>query len=152
LTVGHNPDNYSIAFIGVETVGYSDLQSTVSTYTGSFLTRPILYLCIPTFTNCQGLVPFSSSLSPFYASSYGQSLVPLATGLYWFFFLNFNLAIFNALPIYPLDGGQTFRVGLMGATRGKLGEKWLSNVTMAVTLLVLVLVLSLPLSAYLGLI
>jgi len=152
LTVGHNPDNSSIGFIGVETVGYSDLQSTVSTYTGSFLTRPILYLCIPTFPNCQGLAPFSSSLSPFYTSPYGQSLAALATILYWFFFINVNLAIFNALPIFPLDGGQAFRVGLTGAARGRLSEKWIGNATLGVTLLVLVLILSLPLSAYLGLI
>ena len=152
LTLGHNPDNASNAFIGVQTVGYSDLRGAVSTYTGSFLTRPILYLCIPTFANCQGHVPFSSSLSPFYTSSFGQSLVPLATALYWFFFLNFNLAIFNALPIYPLDGGQAFKVGLTGATRGRLSEKALGNVTVAVTLVVLVLILTLPLSAYFGLI
>jgi membrane-associated protease RseP (regulator of RpoE activity) len=152
LMLAHNPNNYTAAFIGVETVGYSDLQSAVSTYTGSLLTRPILYLCIPTFANCQSLAPFSSSLSPFYASSYGKSIVPLATGLYWFFFLNINLAIFNALPIFPLDGGQAFKVGLTGATRGRLSEKTLGLVTVIVTLVVLALILSLPLSAYLGLI
>lgn len=152
LTIGHNPDNNSVAFIGVETTGYADLQATVSTYTGSFLTRPILYLCIPTFPNCQGLAPFSSSLSPFYTSSYGQSLVPLATLLYWFFFINFSMAIFNALPIFPLDGGQAFKVSLKGATGGRLSEERLGNVTLAVTLVMLAMVLGLPLTAYLGLI
>ncbi len=152
LTLGHNPGNSSIAFIGVETVGYSDLRAAVSTYTSSLLTRPILYLCIPTFANCQVVVPYSGSLSPFYTSPYGQSLVPLATALYWFFFLNINLAIFNALPIFPLDGGQAFKVGLAGATRGRLSEKSIGNVTVAVTLVVLVLILTLPLSAYLGVI
>ena len=152
LTLGHNPDNNSVAFIGVETTGYSDLQATVSTYTGSFLTRPILYLCIPTFPNCQGLAPFSSSLSPFYTSSYGQSLVPLATLLYWFFFINFSMAIFNALPIFPLDGGQAFKVSLKSAAGGRLSEKKLGNVTLAVTLVMLAMVLGLPLAAYLGLI
>ncbi len=152
LTVGENPSNSSEGFIGVDVVGYSDLQSTVSTYTSSILTRPILYLCIPTFTNCESLAPFSAALSPFYTSSYGSSLVPLATLLYWFFFINVNLAIFNALPIYPLDGGQAFMAGLKGAVRGKMSEKSVMNVTIAVTLLVLVLILSLPLSSYLGII
>ncbi|MGD0477744.1 MAG: site-2 protease family protein [Nitrososphaerales archaeon] len=152
LTVGHNPDNYTVAFIGVNVIGYSDLKATVSTYTGSFLTSPILYLCIPTFTNCQGHVPFSNSLSSFYASPYGQSLAPLATVLYWFFFINFSLAIFNALPIFPLDGGQAFKVGLKSATRGRLSEERLGIVTVAVTLVILAIVLGLPLAAYLGLI
>ena len=89
LTIGHNPDNSTAAFIGIEAVGYSDLQSVVSAYTGALLTRPILYLCIPTFSTCQGHVPFSSSLSPFYKSPYGTYLVPLATLLYWFFLLFF---------------------------------------------------------------
>jgi membrane-associated protease RseP (regulator of RpoE activity) len=152
LTVGHNPDNYTVAFIGVIARGYSDLQATVSTYTGSFLTSPSLYLCIPTFANCQEHVPFSNSLSSFYASPYGQSLAPLATVLYWFFFINFSLAIFNALPIFPLDGGQAFKVGLMSATRDRLSEERLRIVTVAVTLVILAMILGLPLAAYLGLI
>lgn len=152
LTLGHNPDNNSAAFIGVGLVGYSDLQATVSTYTGSLLSRPILYLCIPTFPNCQGLAPFSSSMSPFYTSPYGQSLAPLATLLYWFFFINFSMAIFNALPIFPLDGGQAFKVGLKGAMGGRLSEERLGNVTVAVTLVMLAMVLGLPLASYLGLI
>jgi membrane-associated protease RseP (regulator of RpoE activity) len=152
LTLGHNPGNNSVAFIGVNLAGYSNLQAIVSTYTGSFLTRPILYLCIPTFPNCQGLAPFSSSLSPFYTSPYGQSLVPLATLLYWFFFINFSMAIFNALPIFPLDGGQAFKASLKGATGGRLSEEGLGSVTVAVTLVMLAMVLGLPLAAYLGLI
>jgi membrane-associated protease RseP (regulator of RpoE activity) len=155
LTIGANPDNSSQPFIGVVGMGYSDLQSTVSTYTGSLLTRPVLYLCIPTFPNCESLAPFSSSLAPFYTSSYGGRLVPVATFLYWLFFLNINLAIFNALPIYPLDGGQAFRVGLDGLAGsgwvgGRLTEKARARITYGVTLLVLVLILALPLAAYTG--
>jgi membrane-associated protease RseP (regulator of RpoE activity) len=154
LTLGHDPDNYTAAFIGVNVLplGYSNLKATVSTYTGSLLTRPILYLCIPTFPNCQGLAPFSNSLSPFYTSPYGQWLAPIATVLYWFFFINISMAIFNALPIFPLDGGQVFKVGLKSATGGRLSEKRLGNVTVAVTLVMLALVLGLPLASYLGLI
>jgi membrane-associated protease RseP (regulator of RpoE activity) len=151
LTLGHDPDNYTAAFIGVNVLplGYSNLKATVSTYTGSLLTRPILYLCIPTFPNCQGLAPFSNS---FYTSPYGQWLAPIATVLYWFFFINISMAIFNALPIFPLDGGQVFKVGLKSATGGRLSEKRLGNVTVAVTLVMLALVLGLPLASYLGLI
>jgi membrane-associated protease RseP (regulator of RpoE activity) len=153
VTLGHNPDNKSVAFIGLrDSVSYTGLQSTVSTYTGSFLTRPILYLCIPTFTNCAGLAPFSDALSPLYTSPYGQSLAPLTTGLYWFFFINFNLAVFNALPIFPLDGGQAFKTGLKGALGDRLSEERLGRVTVAVTLVILALILSLPLAAYFGLV
>ena len=152
MTLGHNPNNTTEAFIGVETIGYSDLQSRVSTYTGSIFSQPIRYVCIPTFPNCEGFAPFSGSLAPFYTSSYGGSLTTLATILYWFFFINISLAITNALPIFPLDGGQAFAAGLSGAFKGRLSEKWIINITAIVTMLVIVLIAGLPVSAYLGLI
>ena len=68
------------------------------------------------------------------------------------FFLNLNLAIFNAMPIYPLDGGQAFDAGLRGLVRGKLSEKTVFRVTSAVTFVTLFVVASLPLAAYLNLI
>jgi membrane-associated protease RseP (regulator of RpoE activity) len=97
-------------------------------------------------------VPFSGSVSGFYASPYGVSLVPLATLLYWFFFLNFNLAVFNSLPIYPLDGGQAFKVLVQVLGRGKLSEKIATRICIVVALVVLAVVFSVPLAAYLHLI
>lgn len=152
VVLGVNPENNTRAFLGVQGVGYSDLKGIASRYTSSFFVRPIMYLCVPTFPQCQSLAPFSDARSVFYSSSYGQSLVPLATGLYWFFFINFNLAVFNALPLFPLDGGQAFKLGLKGASRGRLSEKTIMKVTGAATIAVIAMVLSLPLAAYLGLI
>jgi membrane-associated protease RseP (regulator of RpoE activity) len=152
VTLQTNPVNSSLGYLGVHDIGYSDLQGTVSTYTGSFFTRPILYLCIPTFPNCQGLVPFSDQMEIFYTSPYGSWTTPLANLLYWFFFLNFNLAIFNALPIYPLDGGQAFRAGIKGLAGGRLGEKNLMRILALTALLVLASIVTLPLAAYLHLI
>ena len=152
ITLLTNPANSSLGYLGVHEMAYSQLQSTVSTYTGSFFTRPILYLCIPTFPNCQGLAPFSDQNSIFYTSPYGQWTVPLANLFYWFFFLNFNLAIFNALPIYPLDGGQAYLAGLKGLTRGKVSETNLVRITALTTLLVIASVVTLPIASYLHLI
>ncbi|MBI3841280.1 MAG: site-2 protease family protein [Thaumarchaeota archaeon] len=126
-------------FLGVDNLGYAGLRELVSTYSGSFLTRPALYICIPTFPACQGVVPFSDKLSVYYTSSYGSSLVPLATLVYWLFFINFNLAIFNALPIYPLDGGQAFRVGVKALGRGKLSDGTVMKITNAATFGVILL-------------
>jgi membrane-associated protease RseP (regulator of RpoE activity) len=152
LTLGVNPDNASLGYMGVENIGYASLKSLASAYTSSLFTRPVLYLCIATFPQCSASVPFSDSRAPFYTSPYGDWLVPTANLLYWLFFLNFNLAIFNALPIYPLDGGQAFRVGLKGLSRGRLSEKTLTTLTTAATLVVILLIVTFPLSAYLGLV
>ncbi len=118
----------------------SSLQGLVSSYTGAALDRPFAYVCIPTLPNCQSVVPFSDTMSPFYTSSLGPGVVPLANILYWIFFLNFNLAIFNALPIYPLDGGQAFMVAVKALGGGRLSEKALMQITSAATLAVIAMI------------
>ena len=138
-----------VPFIGVENIGYSGLQHIVATYTNSFFTRPALYICIPTLPVCQGSVPFSDTLGRFYSSSYGASLAPLANLLYWLFFLNFNLSIFNSLPIYPLDGGQAFGVAVKAIGAGRIGEKSMRAFTSAVSLVVIAVLLTVIIGPYL---
>jgi membrane-associated protease RseP (regulator of RpoE activity) len=62
------------------------------------------------------------------------------------------LAIFNALPIYPLDGGQAYRAGLKGLLGNRLSEASLTRLTSLTTALVVASIVSLPLAAYLNLI
>lgn len=40
------------------------------------------------------------------------SLGVVVNTLFWVGFMNANLALFNALPIWPLDGGKVFRIGV----------------------------------------
>ncbi len=143
--------NFTLPLLGLSSQSPSvgDLRGVVSTYTGSFLKTPFLYLCIPTLPNCQQLAPFSDTMSGFYTSYYGPSLTPLANLLYWLFFLNFSLAIFNSLPIYPLDGGQAFRVGVQALGRGKLSEANLTRITLSATLAVVALLLGVVVGPYL---
>jgi membrane-associated protease RseP (regulator of RpoE activity) len=141
-------------FIGLSlsdpsTQGVSGLQSVVSSYAGAALNKPFAYVCIPTLPACQGVVPFSDSMSGFYTSSFGPATVPLANILYWVFFLNFNLAIFNALPIYPLDGGQAFLVGVKALGRGRLNDATAMRITSIVTLAVVLLIFGIIAGPYL---
>ncbi|MDG6981038.1 MAG: site-2 protease family protein [Nitrososphaerota archaeon] len=146
VTTGQNITSYP--YIGVEQVTGAQLVSTVSTYAAP-LGSPWQYVCIPTFPFCQDRVPFSDALSVFYTSPLGGWGPPLANLLYWLFFLNFNLAIFNALPIYPLDGGQAFSVCVKAAGRGKLSEGTVMRITTMATLTVLALILSVVVAPYL---
>ena len=152
VTLAANANNKSLGFLGISDFSFSDLKGIASGYTGAFFSRPLLYFCIPSFPRCQTIAPFSDEMSAFYSSGYGPWLILLANLSYWMFFLNFNLAIFNALPIYPLDGGQAFQAGLKGLAKGKVSEGTLSRISSGVTLLVLFMVASLPLAAYLNLI
>jgi membrane-associated protease RseP (regulator of RpoE activity) len=145
---------FELPFIGISlgnpsSQSVSGFQGIVSTYAGSVLTRPAVYICIPTIPNCQGVVPFSDSMAGFYTSSLGSGLIPVANLLYWLFFLNFNLAIFNALPIYPLDGGQAFAVGVRALGRGKLSDRNVMRITGVATLIVAAMILGILAGPYL---
>ena len=139
---------HAMGYIGTESLGNSALRSLVSTYSSPLL-NPWQYVCIPTLPQCQPRVPFSDSMGVFYSSPLGSATVPVANLLYWVFFLNFNLAIFNALPIYPLDGGQAFLVGVKALGRGKLSEETAMRITSAATFVVLALVLGVIAGPYL---
>ena len=140
--------NISYPYIGVAQVTKSDLKTTVSKYVTP-LDNPWQYVCIPTLPVCQARVPFSDSLGVFYSSPLGSAAVPLANLLYWFFFLNFNLAIFNALPIYPLDGGQAFAVGVKALGRGKMTEATQMRITGIATLAVITILFGVIAGPYL---
>ncbi len=140
--------NISYPYIGVSQISGSDLNSLVSSYSSPF-GNPWQYVCIPTLPACQTRVPFSDALGGFYASPLGGAAAPFATLVYWMFFLNFNLAIFNALPIYPLDGGQAFLVGVKALGGGKLSERASMRITSAVTLAVVAMILGVIAGPYL---
>jgi len=125
----------SYPFMGVDESSYASLKGVAGAYSNAYKSSPITYLVdIPTFGAAQQVVPFSSLLSGFYTSPLG-SLTPVVTSaLYWMFFVNFNLAIFNSLPIYPMDGGQAFESFLRGAGRGRISDELARRVTTGVTL------------------
>jgi membrane-associated protease RseP (regulator of RpoE activity) len=127
-------------YIGINTLSNAALKSVAATYS-SPLQNPWQYVCIPTLPTCQPRVPFSDALSALYTSPLGPATSSVANLVYWIFFLNFNLAIFNALPIYPLDGGQAFLVGVKALGRGRLSEKAIMRITGAATLAVVALIL-----------
>ncbi len=131
--------NTTTAFLGVNLISLSDLKSIASAYANSVFTSPQIYVCIPTLPICQTEVPFSGSLSIFYTSSAGVLWGPLANLLYWLFFLNFNLSVFNALPIYPLDGGQAFQIGVKALGGSRLSEKGAWRITVLATVAIIAL-------------
>ena len=137
-------------YIGVNSISAQDMRSAVSTYS-NLLNDPFVYIgCIPTLNigRCQGMVPFSSPDYVFYTSPLGPATVPISNLLYWMFFININLAIFNALPIYPLDGGQAFRVGIEALGRGRIRESVAEKITVATTFAVLFLLLAIIVAPY----
>ena len=112
-------------------------KETLDNYKTFSLSRLSLYLVPPTLAS--GIVPFSDSLAPFYSSPVPQWQI-IANTLFWLWFINFSLAIFNALPIYPLDGGRAFNITLKKFAGKKLSEKAIYSTTLAVTAACVILV------------
>jgi membrane-associated protease RseP (regulator of RpoE activity) len=133
----HQSTTVTYPFLGVEQATYASLQGVAHSYATAYRSSPITYLVdIPTFGAAEGVVPFSNVLSPFYSSPLGALTPAVTSALYWLFFVNFSLAIFNSLPIYPMDGGQAFESFLRGAGKGKISDELARRVTTGVTLVI----------------
>ncbi|MGE5575095.1 MAG: site-2 protease family protein [Ignavibacteria bacterium] len=113
-------------------------EQRLENYRTFSLDRLSMYLVPPTLAS--GLVPFSDFLGPFYTNPIPQWQI-VANGLFWIWFVNFNLAIFNALPIYPLDGGRIFDIALKRALGKRMSEKAVHSITIGATIACVILVL-----------
>lgn len=112
-------------------------ELVLSRYKSAFGSNPIAILLPPTMA--EGSVPYSDLMASKYNSSiFGSSFPVVANLLFWLWFVNFNVGIFNALPIGPLDGGQLYNSLIekkvqAGSTRFKNASLYL---TLAMVLIV----------------
>jgi membrane-associated protease RseP (regulator of RpoE activity) len=135
LTVSENK-----TVMGVR-VGDLSSEERLRYYQNVSFERLSMYLVPPSVA--PSLVPFSDSLAAFYSHPLGSQWHVFANVLFWLWFFNVNVAVFNALPIYPLDGGRMFNIALRNVLRGREREKLISGITAAVTaVLVLVFVIT----------
>ncbi len=132
------------AIMGVN-IGDLTTSDRLQLYQNINLTSLTLYLVPPALA--PGVVPFSDVMAPFYTHWLGPQWASFANLFFWIWFINVNVAVFNALPIYPLDGGRMFNIGLKRALGKKVNEKTIYNITVAVTasiILVLAMIIVVP--------
>lgn len=115
-------------------------DAVLKNYNTFGIERLAMYIVPPTLA--AGYIPFSDTLAPFYTSPLGAGWSILANLLFWVWFVNFNLAIFNALPLYPMDGGRIFNITLKRYAGKRLSEKAIYRITVAVAVVCLALVLA----------
>lgn len=140
----------TFAFLGVEQTSFGQLNGIVATYRGAILRNPLVYICIPTLPRCQQFVPFSDQWAMFYNSPLAAALPAVTSLLFWMWFINFNLAIFNSLPIYPMDGGQAFEAAVKSIGKGRITEEFARRITSWVTLVIVAMILVVVVGPYLS--
>lgn len=131
--------NRGILGVGVTPLS-PDPQAVLDRYQEAFGTNPLALLLPPTMQ--QGAVPYSDLMAPKYTSSiFGSSdyFAPVANILFWLWFINFNVGIFNALPIGPLDGGQLYGAMIENRAKSKILAK---NASMMLTLVMTAVVVA----------
>lgn len=135
-------DNRTVMGVGVSDLMTEQRLRIYQTVTPQGL---VLYMAPPALA--PGLVPFSDMLAPFYESWLGAQWAVYANVFFWVWFVNVNVAVFNALPIYPLDGGRIFNVALRKNIHRRNSEKIVTAITAVVTatlVLVLLLIIAVP--------
>lgn len=115
-------------------------DAVLKNYNTFGIERLAMYIVPPTLA--AGYIPFSDTLAPFYTSPLGSGWSIIANLLFWVWFVNFNLAIFNALPLYPMDGGRIFNITLKRYAGKKLSAKAIYRITVAVSVACLAIVLA----------
>ena len=111
------------------------IEQRLRTYQELATQTPFIHFQPPTLA--QGLVPFSDALNAFYEHTLGDYWHILTNIFFWVWFVDINLAIFNALPIHPLDGGQAFKNVLKIVLGPRADETMVSRITNAVTVTVI---------------
>jgi len=119
--------------------GVPNPNQVLEKYKDAFTLRanPIILLFPPTIV--QELVPYSDLMaSKYHSTILGPSYPILANMLFWLMFFNFNVGIFNALPIGPLDGGQFYNSIIERRLTSKTGK--IKNAPLLLTLAMTVIV------------
>jgi membrane-associated protease RseP (regulator of RpoE activity) len=143
ITLAENPSNNSEGFIGIADLPLKQVTANYLSTITHFSYRDLaLYLVIPTLPNVATSIPFSDQLHSFYVSNtfLGNNYFVLANLLYWIWLIDFSLAIFNALPLYPLDGGYVFKLGLKKVLGKRIGEKKVNIIVYSVSILLVFLI------------
>ncbi|HEY6885842.1 MAG TPA: M50 family metallopeptidase [Nitrososphaeraceae archaeon] len=110
-------------------------------YKSWFTSNPIALLAPPTLGQGMLLVPYSDLMAPKYESNIlGSSFPIIANILFWIWFINFNVGIFNALPITFLDGGSWYS-SLIESRTQKSKASMVKNASLLLSLIMIGIVI-----------
>jgi len=151
-----NESHQNISFLGVGFNQYVDgyIEALKHPLRFSFPDGLILLYSLPFFSYLVGYNPIVAPFTQGYLIQGPLSIIPveifwpLVNILYWVFWLNLIVALFNVLPMIPLDGGFLFNDGVRSVIQrlnSKICEEkreiLVKNISLFTSLLILLIVL-----------
>src|SRR5918912_1252631 len=117
-----------------------DPSVVLQRYKNAFTSNPIALLTPPTLGQGMYAVPYSDLMASKYESNIiGPSFPVIANILFWIWFINFNVGIFNALPTSFLDGGSWYSSLIESKTKSKTTV--VKNAALLLSLVMIVIVI-----------
>jgi len=129
LGVGPHTDQYS----------YKEFLSILKNPSRDFL----IFFSLPVWGYMRGYNPIIEPFTDSYVITGPLGVIPtdmfwiIVNSLYWIFWLNLLLAMFNVLPIVPLDGGYIFK----DVVEIFLGKKTAKKATIMISLIIAILLI-----------
>lgn len=117
-------------------------EERLERYRQAVVSNPLVNFVPPTMAF--GFFPFSEPFCNFYTHPLGPIYHYLADLLYWIWFMNVSIGIFNAVPIYPLDGGKALKLALGSLKLGVRTEEWITVGVSLIFLLMILIILFAP--------
>jgi len=112
-----------------------------------------LFWVLPLYGYFQGFNPIAAPFIDSYVITGPLGFIPndvfwvIVNALYWIFWLNFAIALFNVLPALPLDGGYLFKDALTSVVRRikrdiseETREQIVKQISLTITLIILFLI------------
>jgi Zn-dependent protease len=142
------PGQNENSLLGVSIRMETSPSAVLEGYKGAFL-DPRVYLSLLTPPTLNIIpVPYSDTMASKYESEIFGSYFPVISNmLFWLWFINFNVGIFNALPIGPFDGGQLYASLIenkLKSTRRQINAAAVSNTITFIFIAIVLLLIAGP--------